>query len=178
MDTLKSWVTNRILSDPLRYGTDEGDLRLINDYFRVQGWRPLTRQMFKAVQACIRYRNYFLLENETFDLRKKRTALEPIGQQATIWDYLPQKTANDSKKLVKYWVVHPDRLHLSDEKIKEALPDVADRHITAARVMYPLLKANPPLKVEKRKRAPKRLRINGGGIGRKRSSGEEEAANG
>ena len=64
--TIKSMTTN-----PKRYGGDDGDLNLINDYYDSQDWSPFTREQLRAVANMLRRRNDFLRDNEAYDHRKK-----------------------------------------------------------------------------------------------------------
>ena len=144
-------------STPQRYGNDNGDLNLINDYFARQGWQPLTREQHTAIAAIIRNRNYFLQENEAYDHRTKRTAYESTGQ-TSIYDYMDTDTVKQSKKLIRYWSADPSRFDQSNSRIKKSVRDVDDDHIVAAKIMYPLLLIDPKLKQKRRQRKAPTLR--------------------
>ncbi len=151
MNSIKDFVVNGIMCQPTRYAKDNGDLNLINDYFEVQGWQPLTREQHTTIAAIIRHRNYFLQENEAYDHRTKRTAYESMGQ-TSIYDYMDTDTAKQSKKLIRYWSADPSRFDQSSSRIKKSVRDVDDDHIVAAKIMYPLLVINPKLKQKRRQR--------------------------
>lgn len=151
--TLKHYVNAAIERDPVRYGTDDGDLNIINDCFTAFGWEPLSREQLRVIMACQRYRNYYLRDHEAFDMRTKRTAMIPVGQ-TTMWDYLPPETTAQSKKLVKFYKADPRRLALPADLIKKRVNGVDDDHITATRIMYPLLKNDLQIKPVRVKRQP------------------------
>jgi len=151
MGTIKKYIYDNIQENPSRYGVDNGDLHLINDYFVNQGWHTLTREQHKAIAALIRLRNYFLQENEAYDMRIQKTVYEHIGQK-TIFDYMDNETALESKKLVRYWSADPERIKQTKSRIKKSVRGVDDDHIIAAKVMYPLLRANPRIQVKRRRR--------------------------
>jgi len=158
MSVIKHYVANAIQSDPKRYGADAGDLHIINDFFTLQGWEALTREQHKAIAALIRLRNYFLQDNEAYDHRSKTPdhrsktpGFEHYGQ-TTIYDYLDSDTAEQSKKLIRYWRANPDRIDQSNSRVKKSVRGVDDNHITAAKQFYPLLASNPPLKQKRRQR--------------------------
>lgn len=155
MNEFKRFAHERIIDRPRRYGGDWGNVHLINDYFIEQGWEPLIREQHRAIASLTRRRNEFLQENEGFDHRTKNTATEHYGQ-TTIYDFLDTETALQEKKLIRYWSTDPNRVGQSNSRIKKSVRGVDDEHITAARVMLPLLKADPEIKQKRRRRkAPK-----------------------
>lgn len=145
MSSIKQFVKDSITANPARYGVDNGDLNIINDYFESQEWQPLTREQHTAIAASIRYRNYFLQENEAYDHRSNKRAYEHVGQKS-IYDFMDSETAAQTKKLVRYWSIHPDKFNKSISRIKKSVRGVDSDHIIAAKVMYPLLVMNPLLK--------------------------------
>lgn len=151
MGAIKHYVANAIQSDPKRYGSDTGDLHIINDFFTLQGWNTLTREQHTAIASLIRHRNYFLQDHEAYDHRSKAPGFEHYGQ-TSIYDYLDSDTAEQSKKLVRYWSADPDRIDQSNSRIKKSVRGVNDDHIIAAKIMYPLLASNPQLKQKRRQR--------------------------
>lgn len=154
---IKHYVYETIPANPSRYGIDNGDLNLINDYFVSQGWEMLTREQHRAIAALIRHRNYFLQTNEGYDLRTKRTAYEHVGQ-LNIYDFLDEDTASQSKRLIRYWTTDPSRFDQSPSRIKRSVRGVDTEHIVAAKIMFPLLASNPPLKPKRRRRKAPALR--------------------
>lgn len=157
---IKSYVYAVIPANPSRYGIDNGDLNLINDYFVSQGWEMLTREQHTAIAAVIRHRNYFLQANERYDLRTKRTACENVGQ-LSIYDFLDDETASQSKRLIRYWTTDPGRFDQSPSRIKKSVRGVDTEHIVAAKIMFPLLASNPPLKPKRRRRkTPEQRTVN------------------
>ena len=145
MSSIKKFVNDSITSNPARYGVDNGDFPLNNDYFESQGWQTLTREQYTAIAANIRYRNYFLQENEAYDHRSKKPAYEHVGQ-TSIYDFMGLETAVQNKKLVRYWSTHPDKFEESNSRIKKSVRGVDTDHIIAARIMYSLLATDPLLK--------------------------------
>ena len=143
---IKTFINDSITSNPTRYGGDGGDLNIINDYFESQGWQSYTREQHTAIAACLRYRNYFLQENETYDHRSPTTAAYEHVGQTSIYDFMDLETAVQSKKLVWYWSTHPDMIDKSNSRIKKSVRGVDTDHIIAARVMYSLLATDPLLK--------------------------------
>jgi len=155
MGVIKHYVANAIQTNPTRYGIDRGAVNIINDFFTLQGWPTLTDEQLNAIASLTRGRNYYLFDNEAYDHRTKKTAYEHIGQM-TIFDLMDSDTAEQSKKLTRYFSADPDRIDQSNSRIKKSVRGVDDNHITAAKQFHPLLKSNPKLKQKRRQRkAPK-----------------------
>ena len=155
MQNVKQFVFQSIQDNPSRYGTDNGDLNLINDYFISKGWKPLYREQHKAIAGVIRKRNEFLTAdgNSCYDLRSKASAYVHVGQ-TSIYDFLDEDTRVQLPKIISYWSTDATRYNYSNSRLKKSVRGISDEHIATARVMLPLLIANPPLKqkrVKKRK---------------------------
>lgn len=156
MPSIKQFVYQSIQDNPKRYGIDKGDLNLINDYFISQNWKPLMIEQHKAIAGLIRKRNEFLTAdgNSCYDLRSKASAYEHIGQ-TSIYDFLEEDTRVQLPKIVKYWSVDATRYSYSNSRIKKSIRGINDEHIVTARVMLPLLIANPLLKQKRVKKSTK-----------------------
>ncbi|WP_151900545.1 hypothetical protein [Sulfurimonas hydrogeniphila] len=154
MSSIKHYVYAAIKDNPSRYAVDGGDLHLINDYFISQGWQPLMIEQHKAIAGVIRQRNEFLKDdtNRAYDLRKRKTAYVHVGQ-TSIFDFLDADTKEQLPKIIKYWSADASRFEYSNSRIKKSIRGVDDEHITAAKVMLPLLVANPQLKQKRVKKA-------------------------
>jgi len=140
----KFFVTNSFNSNPKRYGSDDGDLNIVNDYFTQQGWEPFTREQFAAIASLIRTRNKFLMDNPNYDLRKKHVS--PMFVQLSIYDYLDDDTATQTKKLARYFGVDETRLKQSNSRIKDSVRNVDNERIQTAKDMLPLFVSAPQLK--------------------------------
>ncbi len=149
MSAIKQFAIEAITSKPKRYGVDDGDLNLINDYFESHKWQPLTREQHTAIAGLIRRRNDFLQENKAYDHRSKKTSYEHIGQ-TSIYDFMSKDTDRQTRKLIRYWTTDSTRVNQSNSRIKKSVRGVDDEHIIAAKVYHPLLKANPKLKQKRR----------------------------
>ena len=159
MLSIKRFAFQAIENDPSRYAVDNGDLNLINDYFISQGWQTLTREQHKAIAGVIRKRNEFLLSHEAFDLRTKQTAYENTGQ-LRIYDFIDDEANQQLPKITKYFTADPLRLKQSVSRIKKSVRNVDSEHISVAKIMLPLLQANPKLKQRRQKKAPCTKAIN------------------
>lgn len=140
----KHFVADSFMQNPQRYGIDDGDLNIVNDYLKKRGWDLITREQFSAVTSLIRLRNMFLAANPNFDLRKK--SKPPKFVQYTIYDYLDDNTARQTKALSRYLAGDEDRLSQSNDEIKKSIGGIDEDHITATRVMLPLFISEPQLK--------------------------------
>jgi len=140
----KIFVTNSFNTNPQRYGKDDGDLNMVNDYFTKQGWQMFTREQFAAIASLIRTRNKFLTANPNYDLRKKHVA--PMFVQLSIYDYLDDDTATQTKKLARYFSGDEKRLTQSNSRVKDSVRGVDNEHIAAAKIMLPLFVSEPKLK--------------------------------
>ena len=149
--TFKDFIANAFEKNPLRYGNDNGDINIVNDYFITQDWDLLTREQFSAIATLVRMRNYFLHENKNYDMRQSNTAYEHAGQR-TIYDYMDGETAKQSKVLTRYFKGDVNRIRQPNAIIQRILIGVDDKHITTAKIMYPLLATNPKLKDKRIKR--------------------------
>jgi len=151
---IKTFVNNSIKENPTRYAGDNGDLNLINDYFLFDdkgkcittedGKLQLTTEQHKAIASLIRLRNIFLEQNNEYDLRSRNKPSH--GKQLTIFDFLDDETKEAEKKLTSYYKGDESRLQYTISRIKKSVRGVDERHIIASKTMYPLLKANPPIK--------------------------------
>ncbi len=144
MSSTKHFVANGFTNNPQRYGNDSGDLNLINDYFELQGWDPLSREQHTAIAAIIRNRNYFLQENEAYDHRTKNKT--SMFRQLSIYDFLDNDTAVQARKITRYIDGNENRLSQSNSRIKKSVRGVDNEHISAVKVMYSLFHSNPKLK--------------------------------
>lgn len=156
MQSTKQFAFLSIPENPIKYGGDDGTLNLINDYFKLQGWTPLEIEQHKAIAGLIRKRNEFLTAdgNSCYDLRSKASAYEHIGQ-TSIYDFLENDTKVQLPKIIKYWSTDATRYDYSNSRIKKSVRGVNDEHIATARIMLPLLIANPQLKQKRVKKSPK-----------------------
>ena len=140
----KHFVADSFMQNPQRYGTDDGDLNIVNDYFSKHGWALLTREQFAAISTLSRERRKFLEHNPNFDLRKKNKPIKFV--QLSIYDYLDADTANQAKAIIGYLTADSSRLAQSNDEIKKSIGGIDEDHITATRVMLPLLISEPQLK--------------------------------
>ncbi len=140
----KDFVTNSFINNPQRYGVDDGELNLINDYLTSRGWDILTREQFKAVATILRLRNMFLVDNPNCDLRKKHETSQYL--QLSLFDFLDNDTATQTRKLTHYFVGDENRLNKSNSRIKDSVRGVDNDHITTAKIMLPLFVSTPQLK--------------------------------
>lgn len=138
------FVAQCFMDKPKRYGVDDGDLNLVNDYFTKNGWPILTREQFRAFASLVRQRNKFLVDNPNCDYRKKNTSALFI--QLSIYDYLDEDTATQTKKLAHYFIGDEERVNFTNARVKNSVRNVDDAHITAAKVMLPLFVSAPELK--------------------------------
>ena len=139
----KDFVANTFNTNPQRYGIDDGDLNMVNDYFTKQGWELLTREQFSALASLIRTRNKFLADNPNYDLRKKHETAQYI--QLTLFDFLPDDTATQIKKLARYFSRDEKRLEQSNSRTKDGVRGADNEHITAVKLMLPLFVSAPKL---------------------------------
>jgi len=146
----KDFVANSFNNNPKRYGKDDGDLNIVNSYFKVQGWALLTREQFAAIASLIRSRNKFLANNPNLDMRSQNKP-QPFVQ-FTIYDFLDDETVTQTKKLTQYFTGDESRVQQSNSRIKKSVRGVDNDHITAAKVMLPLFVSQPKLK---------KMRVNG-----------------
>ncbi len=140
----KDFVANSFNTNTKRYGIDDGDLNIVNSYFTKQGWELLTREQFRAIASLIRTRNKFLADNPNHDLRKKHETA--LFVQLSIYDYLDDDTATQTKKLARYFGGNEERLQQSNSRIKDSVRGVDNAHIQATKVMLPLFISAPQLK--------------------------------
>lgn len=143
----KNFVAHSFTQNPQRYGVDSGDLNIVNDYLSSRDWDILTREQFRAVTTIIRLRNMYLADNPEQDKRKKHTP--PLFTQLSIYDFLDQDTAAQTKKLTRYFTGDEDRLNQCNSRIKNSVRGVDNEHITAAKIMLPLFVSSPQLKKTK-----------------------------
>ncbi len=140
----KHFINECFNSSPKRYGIDDGDLNIVNDYFTSQGWPTFTREQFAAIASLIRLRNMFLMDNPNYDLRKKKEP--PRFLQRTIYDFLDDDTSTQTRNLTRYFAGDEHRLNQSSSRIKKSVRGVDNEHITAVKIMLPLFASNPKLK--------------------------------
>ncbi|WP_415406824.1 hypothetical protein ACLHDG_13815 [Sulfurovum sp. CS9] len=140
----KDFVANSFTQNPQRYGIDNGDLNMVNDYLSSRGWDTLTREQFRAVASIARLRNMFLVDNPDYDLRKKNEV--SLFIQLSIYDFLDDDTITQTRKLTKYFAGDESRLLQSNSRIKDSVRGVDNEHITAAKIMLPLFVSSPQLK--------------------------------
>ena len=148
--TAKDFIADSFMRDKQRYGTDDGDLNLINDYLVLIGWDTITREQFRAITTIQRLRNMFLYDNPDCNLRQKHNPACFI--QLSIFDYLDDETATQTQKLTAYFAGDKDRVNQTKSRIKKSVRGVNDQHITATKLMLPLLVSNPTLKKIREKR--------------------------
>ena len=151
---IKTFVINSIKADPTRYAVDKGEMNLINDFFLIDdkgkciatedGKLQLTTEQYQTIQSLHRLKNKFIEQNNEYDLRSSNKPSH--GKQLTIFDFLDDETKEAEKKLTSYYKGDESRLQYSISRIKKSVRGVDDRHIIASKTMYPLLKANPPIK--------------------------------
>ncbi len=154
MPSIKNFAYEAIKKNPSRYAVDGGELHLINDYFISQKWQPLMIEQHKAIAGIIRKRNEFLKDdkNSAYDLRTKKTAYVHVGQ-TSIYDFLDDDTKVQLPKIIRYWSADASRYEYSNSRIKKSIRGVDDEHIATAKVMLPLLIANPILKQKRVKKS-------------------------
>ncbi len=140
----KDFVAYSFNLNPTRYGIDDGDLHLVNDYLTSRGWDTLTREQFRAVGTMIRLRNMFLADHPKQDKRKKH--IPSLFTQLSIYDFLDDDTATQTRKLTRYFTGDEHRLNQSNSRIKDSVRGVDNEHITAAKIMLPLFVSAPQLK--------------------------------
>jgi len=140
----KHFVADSFMRNPQRYGSDSGDLNIVNDYFKKHGWDLITREQFAAISTLTRERRKFLENNPNFDLRKKNKP--PKFVQLSIYDYLDTDTTLQTKAIVGYLTTDSSSLSQSNDEIKKSIGYVDEDHITATRVMLPLFISEPQLK--------------------------------
>ncbi len=140
----KHFIADSFMQNPQRYGTDSGDLNMVNDYFLRQGWQLLTREQFAAISTLTRERRKILEQNPNLDLRKKNKPSK--FKQLTIFDFFNEGTAVQTKKITRYFKGDSERLNQSNSRIKKSVRKVDNQHIEAVRIMIQLLIANPTLK--------------------------------
>ena len=132
------------MDNPQRYGSDHGDLNIINDCFKERGYEPITREQYQVLQTVLRERNKFLVANLNYDLRKKHTP--PLFTQLSIYDFLDNDTASQTRKLTRYFTGDESRLQQCNSRIKDSVRGVDNEHILAVKVMLPLFVSEPTLK--------------------------------
>jgi len=154
MSSIKHFAYNAIQDNPSRYAIDGGELHLINDYFTLQGWQPLMIEQHKAIAGLIRKRNEFLRDenNSVYDLRMKKTAYIHVGQK-TIYDFLDDDTKIQLPKIINYWSADAARYEYSNSRLKKSVRGIDDAHIATAKIMLPLLVANPKLQQKRVKKS-------------------------
>jgi len=140
----KDFVANSFNQNPKRYGVDDGDLNMVNDYLASRGWDTLTREQFRAVASITRLRNMFLVDNPNYDMRKKYETSQYL--QLSLFDFLDDDTAKQTKKLANYFGGDENRLQQSNSRVKNSVRGVDNEHITAAKIMLPLFISSPQLK--------------------------------
>ena len=140
----KDFVANSFNQNPKRYGVDDGDLNMVNDFFTSKGWDTFTREQFRAVASITRLRNMFLVDNPNYDLRKKHETSQYM--QLSLFDFLDDDTATQTRKLTRYFTGDKNRLQQSNSRIKDSVRGVDNEHITAAKIMLPLFVSTPQLK--------------------------------
>ena len=147
MSSIKHFVAKSFERNPERYGTDTGDLHIVNDCLIEFGHDALTREQFKLITSTIRTRNIFLANNLNYDLRKRKAP--PLFVQLSIYDFLDNDTATQTRKIVHYFSGGEERLNQSNSRIGKSVRGVDDEHITAVKVLYPLFYSNPQLKKQR-----------------------------
>lgn len=163
MQSFKQYAYTAIQSNPSRYAVDGGELNLINDYLRDNkikacvlddGILQLTIEHHKIIASVLRKRNEFLQDekNSAYDLRTYKTSYIHVGQ-TSIYDFMDDDTRLQLPKIVKYWSMDAQRYEYSNSRIKKSIRGIDDEHITAARVILPLLIANPKLKQKRVKKS-------------------------
>jgi hypothetical protein len=154
MSSIKQYVYTAIKDNPSRYAVDGGDLHLLNDYFISQRWQPLIIEQHKAIASVLRQRNEFLKDeaNSAYDLRTKKTAYVHVGQ-TSIYDFLDTDTKEQFPKIIKYWSADASRYEYSNSRMKKSIRGIDNEHIIAAKILFPLLLANPKLKQKRVKKA-------------------------
>lgn len=154
MSSIKHFVYEAIQKNPSRYAVDGGELHLINDYFTLQGWQPLMLEQHRAIAGLIRKRNDFLKDenNSAYDLRTKKTAYVHVGQ-TSIYDFLNEDTKTQLPKIINYWSADVARYEYSNSRLKKSIRGVDDAHIATAKIMLPLLVANPKLQQKRVKKS-------------------------
>ena len=140
----KEFVAYSFNNNPKRYGVDDGDLNMVNDYRTGMGLSMITREELKGITNMVRLRNMFLVANPNYDLRKKNEIA--LFVQLSIYDFLDGDTVTQTKKLVNYFVGDEYRLNQSNSRIKDSVRGVDNEHITAAKIMLPLFVSSPQLK--------------------------------
>ncbi|KYJ85662.1 hypothetical protein [Sulfurovum riftiae] len=140
----KDFVASRFLDKPTRYGCDDGDLNMTNDYLAYRGFDTLTREQFRAITSIVRLRNMFLAANPDYDMRKKKQP--PLFVQLSIYDFLEDTTATQTRKLIHYFTGDESRIDQSNSRIRSSVRGVDNEHIIAAKVMLPLFASEPKLK--------------------------------
>jgi len=156
---IKQFTADAIKLKPAVYGADNGAIKLIDEYFVSQSWGILTIEQHKAIALLIRYRNYFLNDNEAYDYRTNKTAYEHVGQ-TSIYDFMEEDTALQFKKVILFWSKDPIRFDYTNSRLKKSVRGVDNSHIEAAKLIHPLLIANPQLKQRRQKKAPKQGGVN------------------
>ena len=144
MRSNKKYVAHVFNNKPKRYGIDDGDLNIVNDYFASMGWQTFTREQFAAIASLIRTRNKFMADNPQLDFRTDNKPSPYV--QFTIYDFLDGDTATQTKKLTRYFTGDEKRLQQSVSRIKKSVRGVDTEHITAAKVYLPLFVSEPKLK--------------------------------
>ena len=154
MSSIKHFVYKAIPNNPSRYAVDGGELHLINDYFTLQGWQPLMLEQHRAIAGLIRKRNDFLKDesNSAYDLRTKKTSYVHVGQ-TSIYDFLDEDTKIQLPKIIKYWSADAARYEFSNSRLKKSIRGIDDAHIATAKIMLPLLVANPKLQQKRVKKS-------------------------
>jgi len=140
----KDFVASRFLDKPTRYGCDDGDINMVNDYLAYRGFEPLTREQFRAITSIVRIRNMFLAANPGYNMRKKKQP--PPYVQLSIYDFLDDTTATQTRKLIHYFTGDESRIDQSNSRIRSSVRGVDNEHIIAAKVMLPLFANEPKLK--------------------------------
>ena len=151
---IKQFTVDSIKQHPTIYGADNGAIKLINEYFMSQSWNTLSIEEHKAIALVIRYRNYFLNDNEAYDKRSKTTSYEHIGQ-TSIYDFIEEDTALQFQKVILFWSKDPIRNTFTNSRLKKSIRGVDDIHIEAVRLIHPLLTANPLLKQKRQRKIPR-----------------------
>lgn len=163
MTSFKQYAYAAIQSNPSRYGVDGGELNLINDYLRDNkikacvlndGILQLTIEHHKIIAGVLRKRNEFLQDerNSAYDLRTQKTSYIHVGQ-TSIYDFMDDEARLQLPKIINYWESDANRYSYSNSRIKKSIRGIDDEHIITARVMLPLLVANPQLKQKRVKKS-------------------------
>ena len=141
---INEFIKTLFTQDPVRFGSDEGDIATVNAVLMAKGYSPVTKEAFKLIANSIRRRNAYLSENPTLDSRKRKAPLE--YEQKSIFDYMDEEDVICTKRITHYFKGDHERLSQSNSRIKSSVRGVDNEQIITSKKLFKLFSKNPELK--------------------------------